>query len=52
MDPRAASFTTMSGIPVEPVYGDAPYPGQFPYTRGIHASMYWSSVTPSFSVRT
>ncbi len=32
----------MSGIPVEPVYGEPPYPGQFPYTRGIHASMYRS----------
>ncbi|MDZ7680003.1 MAG: methylmalonyl-CoA mutase family protein [Acidimicrobiales bacterium] len=36
------SFTTRSGVPVEPVYGDGPYPGQFPYTRGIHASMYRS----------
>ena len=32
----------MSGIPVEPVYGDAPFPGQFPYTRGPYASMYRS----------
>lgn len=34
--------TTMSGVPVEGVYGDGPYPGEFPYTRGIHASMYRS----------
>lgn len=34
----------MSGIPLEAVYGppDGEYPGQFPYTRGIHASMYRS----------
>src|SRR5581483_10753831 len=38
---------TLSGIPVEPVYTAAdiaglevPPPGQFPYTRGIHESMY------------
>ena len=39
---RDAAFSTMSGVPVDAVYGDAPYPGQFPYTRGIHASMYRS----------
>ncbi len=34
----------MSGVPLEPVYGpdDAELPGQFPYTRGPHASMYRS----------
>ncbi len=37
-----APHTTMSGVPVEGVYGDGPYPGEFPYTRGIHASMYRS----------
>ncbi|NNF54453.1 MAG: methylmalonyl-CoA mutase [Acidimicrobiales bacterium] len=37
---RDDSFETMSGVPVEPVYGDAPYPGQYPYTRGIHPGMY------------
>jgi len=38
---------TLSGIPVEPVYGAEqmsglaiPPPGEFPYTRGIHANMY------------
>ncbi|MEZ5381763.1 MAG: methylmalonyl-CoA mutase family protein [Microthrixaceae bacterium] len=35
-----APRSTMGGIPLEGVYGDGPYPGQFPYTRGIHASMY------------
>ena len=39
---RDAAFSTMSGVPIDAVYGDAPYPGQFPYTRGIHASMYRS----------
>lgn len=39
---RPGPFTTRSGVPVEPVYGDEPLPGQFPYTRGIHASMYRS----------
>ncbi|HUI82508.1 MAG TPA: methylmalonyl-CoA mutase family protein [Bryobacteraceae bacterium] len=44
-------FTTISGVPVEPVYGpaqstgldpqrDLGQPGQFPYTRGIHPDMY------------
>ena len=31
---------TLSGIPVDPVYGEAPLPGEFPYTRGIHPGMY------------
>ncbi len=39
---RDESFTTRSGVPVEPVYGDAPFPGQYPYTRGLHASGYRS----------
>lgn len=39
---RDADFTTRSGVEVDPVYGDAPYPGQYPYTRGIHAPMYRS----------
>jgi methylmalonyl-CoA mutase N-terminal domain/subunit len=34
----------MSGIPVDAVYGDAPYPGQYPYTRGPYASMYRSKL--------
>ena len=44
-------FTTISGVPVEPVYGpaqltgldpqrDLGQPGEFPYTRGIHPDMY------------
>jgi methylmalonyl-CoA mutase N-terminal domain/subunit len=44
-------FTTISGVPVEPLYGpedlrdfeparDLGEPGRFPYTRGIHESMY------------
>ena len=41
---RPAPFETMSGVPLEPVYGpdDAELPGQFPYTRGPYASMYRS----------
>jgi methylmalonyl-CoA mutase N-terminal domain/subunit len=43
---RDADFTTMSGVPVEPVYGpaDGEFPGQYPYTRGPHASMYRSKL--------
>ena len=47
---REAEFTTLSGAALEPLYGpqDAPvdyerdlgYPGQFPFTRGVHANMY------------
>ena len=40
--PEEPSFTTMSGVPVAPVYGDAPLPGEFPYTRGIYPEMYRS----------
>ena len=40
--PEEPSFTTMSGVPLAPVYGDAPLPGEFPYTRGIYPEMYRS----------
>jgi methylmalonyl-CoA mutase N-terminal domain/subunit len=41
---REATFETMSGVPVAPVYGPdgTELPGQFPYTRGPYASMYRS----------
>ena len=41
---RDAEFTTLSGIPIDPVYGpeDGDFPGQYPYTRGPYASMYRS----------
>ena len=45
-----APRTTMSGIPLDPVYGPpgddeaAEYPGVFPYTRGPYASMYRSKL--------
>src|ERR1700722_8930499 len=41
---RETRFETMSGVPLEPVYGpdEAELPGQFPYTRGPYASMYRS----------
>ncbi len=37
---------TLSGVPLEPVYGpdDGEFPGQFPYTRGPYASMYRSKL--------
>jgi methylmalonyl-CoA mutase N-terminal domain/subunit len=43
---RPATFTTMSGVPLEPVYGpaDGEFPGQYPYTRGPYASMYRSKL--------
>ncbi len=43
---RDADFETMSGVPVEPVYGpdDAELPGVEPYTRGPYASMYRSKL--------
>jgi methylmalonyl-CoA mutase N-terminal domain/subunit len=43
---RRASFTTLSGEPVEPLYtepGDPDsigVPGEYPFTRGIYPSMY------------
>ena len=41
---RDAAFATMSGVDLDPVYGpaDGEFPGLFPYTRGVHASMYRS----------
>jgi methylmalonyl-CoA mutase N-terminal domain/subunit len=43
---RDATFATMSGIPLESVYGprDGEFPGLFPYKRGPHASMYRSKL--------
>ena len=43
---READYSTMSGIPLEPVYGpdDGEFPGQYPYTRGPYASMYRSKL--------
>ena len=48
---RESSFTTVSGAEVNPLYSerdlpdfdserDLGYPGQFPYTRGVHPTMY------------
>jgi methylmalonyl-CoA mutase N-terminal domain/subunit len=47
---RGVEFTTISGHELEALYGpadarvdpekDLGYPGQFPFTRGVHASMY------------
>ena len=48
---READYSTMSGVPLAPVYGPADhavvagdYPGQYPYTRGPYASMYRSKL--------
>src|SRR5436305_13091707 len=43
---REVDFETMSGVPLEPVYGpdDAERPGVWPYTRGPYASMYRSKL--------
>src|SRR5262245_26504812 len=48
---QAVPFTTISGRPIEPLYGpealggldyprDLGDPGQFPFTRGVHRTMY------------
>jgi methylmalonyl-CoA mutase, N-terminal domain len=46
---REAPFSTLSGEPVEPLYGpddvgpfeeQIGFPGEFPYTRGVYPSMY------------
>ncbi|HTN24829.1 MAG TPA: methylmalonyl-CoA mutase family protein [Solirubrobacteraceae bacterium] len=43
---REVPFTTLSGVPVQPLYtaADAPsdpgHPGVYPYTRGVYPSMY------------
>ncbi|MFM7537224.1 MAG: methylmalonyl-CoA mutase [Acidimicrobiales bacterium] len=43
---RDADFQTMSGIPLQPVYGPegGEFPGAYPYTRGPYASMYRSKL--------
>ncbi len=45
---RDATFTTLSGVPVQPLYtqDDLPdaerigFPGEYPFTRGVYPSMY------------
>src|SRR6202050_3101379 len=48
---KPKQFTTISGVPIEPLYGperirnfdpahELANPGEFPYTRGIHETMY------------
>ena len=43
---RPGAYETISGIPLEPVYGpdDGEFPGVYPYTRGPYASMYRSKL--------
>ena len=54
---RDADFTTLSGVEVDPVYGPADesavpgferigYPGEFPFTRGLHATGYRGRALP------
>jgi methylmalonyl-CoA mutase N-terminal domain/subunit len=49
--PRPQPPTTVSGVPIEPLYtpeslpgfdydSELGYPGQYPFTRGVHATMY------------
>src|SRR5207245_5785677 len=51
--PREQPPTTVSGVPIDALYtpdnlngldydADLGYPGQYPFTRGVHASMYRS----------
>src|SRR5229473_387307 len=51
--PPERPATTVSGVPIEPLYTpdslngfdpetDLGYPGQYPFTRGVHATMYRS----------
>ncbi|MCY3004004.1 MAG: methylmalonyl-CoA mutase family protein, partial [Planctomycetota bacterium] len=40
---RRKSFATPSGLEPQPLYGGAPdggFPGEYPYTRGVRATMY------------
>jgi len=40
---RRASFATPSGLEPQPLYGgaaDGGFPGEYPYTRGVRATMY------------
>jgi methylmalonyl-CoA mutase N-terminal domain/subunit len=50
-EPGPQPATTISGVPIEPLYTPESldgfeyetalgYPGQYPYTRGVHATMY------------
>ncbi|MBL6720429.1 MAG: methylmalonyl-CoA mutase [Planctomycetes bacterium] len=40
---RRPAFQTPSGLPLEPLYGEAPdggWPGEYPFTRGVQPTMY------------
>jgi methylmalonyl-CoA mutase, N-terminal domain len=39
---EAPRFETVSGVPVDAVYGDGPLPGEYPFTRGLHRDGYRS----------
>ena len=51
MPPRKSAFTTLSGLPIEELYTEADagvgeptkgvgFPGEYPFTRGVHPTMY------------
>jgi len=40
--PQPPVFETVSGVPVDPVYGSGPLPGEYPFTRGLHPAGYRS----------
>ena len=41
---RTKQFTTASGLPLERIYGPAEEAGGYPFTRGIHPTMYRSQL--------
>ena len=58
---RDEEFSTMSGVPIKPLYtpDDAEgeyddklgYPGEYPYTRGVYPNMYRGRCGPSGNSR-
>ena len=58
---RDAEFSTMSGVPIKPLYtpedveGDPDeklgYPGEYPYTRGVYRRCTAAGCGPSGSLR-
>ncbi len=55
-DERDVEFSTMSGVPVKPLYTPDDvegsfeekigYPGEYPYTRGVYPNMYRGGCGP------
>ena len=54
-----ASFTTLSGEPIRPLYTEADVPapeaiglpGEYPFTRGVYPSMYRGPAVDDAAVR-